>query len=90
MAQPPETQTWGDVTSAITDTAVFLQDHSPVQDSARPNSSTPVKQEGTAAQSFEVSTEVYAAMSSERGAVDASGGPDPGALLHESRHSGRK
>ncbi len=71
------TQTQGDVTSSVTDTAVTPQDHSPVQDSARSSSPTPVKQEVMAAQSFEVSAEVYAARDSESDAVSASLGQTP-------------
>ncbi len=74
VTPPKGPQTQGDVTSVVTDTAVTLQDRSPVQGSTHPSSSTPVKQEGTAAQSFEVSAEVYAVMGSERGAVDVSEG----------------
>ncbi len=49
-ATPPKgLQAPGDVTSVVTDTAVTLQDHVPVQGSARPSSSTLVKQEGPAA-----------------------------------------
>ncbi len=69
---PKGSQIPSDVTSAVTDTAVTSQDRPPVHDSARPSSSTPVKQEGTAAQSFEVSSEVYAAMEPECGTVDTS------------------
>ena len=44
------TSTPGDVTTLVTDTPVLVQDPSPVPDDARPSSSTPVKQEGTAAE----------------------------------------
>ena len=44
-------------------------------DSARPSSSTPVKQEGMAAQTLQVSTEVHVVPESEQDAADVSEGP---------------
>ncbi len=75
MVPPPkESLIPGDVTSLVTNAAVTSQDCSPVHDSACPSSSTPVKQEGTVAQPFEVSANVYVVMGHECGAVNTSRG----------------
>ncbi len=75
MVMPPkELLILGDITSPVTDVAVTLQGPSPVSDSTRPRNSTPVKQEGTAAQPFQVSAEVYVGMEPERCAANTSGG----------------
>ncbi len=73
---PPQgTSTPGDVTTTVTENPVLAQDPSPVLDSARPSSSTPVKQEGTAAQPLEVSVEVHVVPDSEQDETDVSEGP---------------
>ena len=59
----------------VTDNPVLAQDPSPVLDSARPSSSTPVKLEGTAAQPLEVSVEVHVVPNSEQDVAGASEGP---------------
>ncbi len=58
VTPPQELSTPGDITTTVTDNPVLTQDSSPVLDSARPSSSTPVKQEGTAAQPLQVSADV--------------------------------
>ncbi len=59
------TSTPGDVTTMVTDNPALAQDPSPVPDSARPSSSTPVKQGETAAQPLKVSVEVHVVLDSE-------------------------
>ncbi len=76
MVTPPQgLSTPGDITTTVTDNPVLTQDPPPVLDSARPSSSTPVKQEGTAAQPLEVSVEVHVVPDSEQDAADVSEGP---------------
>ncbi len=75
VTPPQRTSTPGDVTTTVTDNPVLTQDPSPVPDSARPSSSTPVKQEGTAAQPLEVSVEVHVVPDSEQDEADAQEGP---------------
>ncbi len=63
---PPQgTSTPGDVTTLVTDTPAMVQDPSPVSNDAPPSSSTPVMQEGTAADPITVSAEVYEVPESE-------------------------
>ncbi len=59
MIPPQGTSTPGDVTTLVTDTPVLVRDPSPV------SSSTPAKQEGTAADPVTVSIEVYEVPESE-------------------------
>ncbi len=68
------TQTQSDITSSATVSAVIRQGHSPVQDSARQGSPTPVIQEETVAPSFKVRAEVYLAIDSESDAVSVKQG----------------
>ena len=68
VTQPMATQTQCDITSLAS------QDWSPVHDSTRLGSPTPVTQAETAAQSFEVSAEVYPAIDSESDAVSVKQG----------------
>ncbi len=63
------------ITTPVTDNLVLAQDPSPVLDSTRPSSSTPVRQEGTAAQPLQLSVEVYVVPDSEQDATDVSEGP---------------
>ena len=58
VTPPRGTSTSGDVTTTVTDNPVLAQDPSPVLNSVRLSSSTPVKQEGTAAQPLKMSVEV--------------------------------
>ncbi len=75
MVTPPKKSLiLGDITSLVTNVAVMTQDLSPVPDSARPSSSTPVQQEVTAAQSFKVSSEVYVVTEPEFVTANTSGG----------------
>ncbi len=74
VTPPKESLILGDITSLVTDVAVMTEDLSPVPHSGRPSSSIPVQQEVTAAQSFEVSTEVYVVMEPERVTANTSGG----------------
>ncbi len=60
VTPPQGTHTPGDVTIVVTDTPVSAQDPSPMPDNARASSSTPVEQEGTAAEPVKVSVEVHA------------------------------
>ena len=62
-------------TITVTDKPVLTQDSSPVHDSAQPSISTPVQQEGTAAQILQVSAEVYVVPEPEHDATDVSEGP---------------
>ncbi len=50
VTPPQEPLIPGGITTTVTDKPVSTQDPSPVPDSAQPSSSTPVKQEGAAAQ----------------------------------------
>ncbi len=59
VTPPQGLSTPGGITTPVTDNPVLAQDPSPVLNSARPSSSTPVKQEGMAAQHLEVSVEVH-------------------------------
>ena len=71
---PPQgTSTPGDVTTVVTNTTVSAQDPSPVPDDARPSSSTPAKQEGTAAKPVKVSVEVHVVPDSDQDVDEASG-----------------
>ncbi len=73
---PPQgTSTPGDVTTVVTDTPVSAQDLSPVPDDARPSSSTPAKQEGTAAEPVKVSIEVHVVPDSDQDVDDVSESP---------------
>ncbi len=73
---PPQgTSTPGDITTVVTDNAVSAQDPSPVPNSAQLSSSTPVKQEGTAAQPIEVSVEVHVVPDSDQDVADVSKSP---------------
>ncbi len=75
MTPPQEPSILGGITTTVTDKTVSTQDSSLVPDSARPSSSTPVKQEGTAAQILQVSAEVYVVTEPECSAADASESP---------------
>ncbi len=59
----------------VQDNPALAQDSSPVLDSARPSSSTPVKQEGTATQTLQVSAEVHMGSRSEQNTADVNEGP---------------
>ncbi len=59
----------------VKDNPVLTQDSSPVLDSTQPSSSTPVKQEGIAAQTLQVSAEVHVVPASEQDNADVSDGP---------------
>ncbi len=73
---PPQgTSTPGDITTTVTDNLVSAQDPSPVPNSARPSSSTPVKQGETAAQPLKVSVEVHVVPDSDQDTADVSEGP---------------
>ncbi len=73
---PPQgTSTPGDVTTVVTDAPVSLRDQSPVLSDARPSSSTPVKQEATAAEPIRVSVEVHVVPDSNQDGDDASENP---------------
>ncbi len=73
---PPQgTTTPGDVTIVVTDAPVSAQDPSPVPDDAQPSSSTPVKQEGTAAKPVKVSIEVHEVPDSDQDVDNASESP---------------
>ncbi len=64
---PPQgTSTPGNIITTVTDYLVSAQDPSPVPDNALPGSSTPVKQEGTAAQPIKVSVEVHVVPDSDQ------------------------
>ncbi len=64
---PPQgTSTPGDVTTLVTDTPILVQDPSIMPDDARPSSSTPVKQEGAAAEPITVSVEVHEVQDSDQ------------------------
>ncbi len=75
MIAPQGTSTPGDVTIMVTDTPVSAQNPSPVPDSARPSSSTPVKQEGIAGQPIVVSVEVHMVPDSDQDVDDVSKSP---------------
>ncbi len=75
VTPPQGLSTPGGITTTVTYNPVLAQDPSPVLDSARPSSSTPVKQEGTAAQPLEVSVEVHVLPDSEQDAADVSEAP---------------
>ncbi len=75
MIPPQGTSTPGDVTTMGTDNLVSVQGPSPMPGSARPSSSTPVKQEETAAQPLEVSVEVHVVPDSDQDVADVSEGP---------------
>ncbi len=75
MIPPQGTSTPGEVTTTVTDNPVLAQDPSPMPNSARPSSSTPVKQEGTAVQPLEFSVEVHMLPDSEQDDADVSKGP---------------
>ena len=75
MIPPQGTSTPSDVTTVVTHTPVLAQDPSPVPDGAQPRSSTPVKQEGTAAQPVEVSIEVHVVSDSDQDIDDVSKNP---------------
>ncbi len=63
---PPQgTSTSGDVTTSVVDTPVVVKDPSFVSDDAPQSSSTPVFQEGTAAESVTVDVEVHEVPGSE-------------------------
>ncbi len=75
VTPPQEPLIPGGITTTVTDKTVLTRDSSPVPDSARLSSSTPVKQEGTAAQTLQVSAEVYVVTEPEREAADVSKNP---------------
>ncbi len=75
MIPPQGTSTLGDVTTVVTDTPVSDRDPSPVPDDARPSSSTPVKQGGTAAKPVKVSVEVHVVPDSDQDVEDVSESP---------------
>ncbi len=75
MTPPQGLSTPGGITTTVTDNPVLAQDSSPVHDNTRPSSSTPVKQEGMAAQPLEVSVEVHVMPDSEQDDADVSKGP---------------
>ena len=74
VTQPMGTHTQGDITSPVTGPVVASQDRSPVHDSAHTGSPFSVIHCETAAQSFEVSTEVYSAIDSESDAISVGQG----------------
>ncbi len=75
MIPPQGISTPGDVTTLVTDTPVLVQDPSPIPDNARLSSSTPVKQEGTAAEPVTVSVEVHEVPDSDQDVESVSGSP---------------
>ena len=83
VTPPQGLSTPGDITTTVTDNPVLTQDSSPVLDNARLSSSTPDKQEATAAQTLQVSAEVHVVPGSYQDVADASEGP-VGALSHMS------
>ena len=85
MTPPQEPSIPGGITTTITDKTVSTQDSSPVPDSTRPSSSTPVKQEGTAAQILQVSAEVHVVTEPEYDAADASESPPVSVSTREYR-----
>ncbi len=66
VISPQGTSTLGDITTVVTNTPVLVQDLSPMPNDARPHSSTPVKQEGTAVEPVTVSVEVHEVPESEQ------------------------
>ncbi len=72
MTLPQELLILGDITTLVIGVAVTTQDPSHVPSSTCPSSSTPVKQEGTAAQTLQVSAEVYVVTEPECGTADVS------------------
>ncbi len=70
---PPQgLSTPGGITATVADNPVLTQDPSPVLNDTRPSSSTPVKQEGTATQTLQVSAEVHVVSGPEQDTADAS------------------
>ncbi len=65
MIPPQGTSTSGDITTPVADTPVVVKDPSFVSDDAPQSSSTPVFQEGTAAESVTVDVEVHEVPGSE-------------------------
>ena len=73
---PPQgTTTPGDVTIVVTDAPLSAPDPSPMPDDAWPSSSTPVKQEGTAAEPVTVSVEVHVVPDSDQDVDNVSESP---------------
>ncbi len=75
VISPQGTLTLGDITTVVTDTPVSAQNPSLMPDDARPSSSTPVKQEGTAAEPVNVSVEVHEVPDSDQDVEDARESP---------------
>ncbi len=69
MIPPQGTSSPDDVTTVVTDTPVLVQDPSPT------SSSTPAKQEGTAAEPIKVSVEVHVVQDSDPNMDNVNGSP---------------